>query len=701
MRLDTLNEAQKTAVLHTEGPLLILAGAGSGKTTTMAHRIAYLMSVKHVPPTGILGLSFTRKAAKELKERVEGLAKKTHTKTKGMTVGTFHSFCVRILKAHADRLGYQVPFSILDSNDQLELIRELLKKLKIDEKKFEAETVRFEISQAKNRFLEPDQAYSYFESRKNLPYLYVDALQSIYEQYIDRLKTLNAFDFDDLIFQTAKLLKNNLDVRESLQNKLLYIMVDEYQDTNPAQFELLRLIINSKSNLCVVGDDDQSIYAWRGAEPKLILEFQKYYPTAKCITLDQNYRSTQSILDSANRVIEKNTERFDKKLWSDQGEGEPLIEIVVHDDRTEGEVVGDEILKRMHDPRFSRTWSDFAILFRSNTQSRIFEESMRLRRIPYQIVGGMSFLDRKEVKDVLSYLRFIVNPHQDLALRRAICWPARGIGKASIQLLSDFALQNGVSFYTACETETITAQLPTKARTALQGFMNLLKNEREQFLNILKDSQSIQSFRELLSQTLLKTFERLEFKTHIFDEEDDPIIAQRKWDNIAELSNALGQMQWEDPQPADGLQGLSQFVETMTLDPSQDDESEDTRAQVTLMTLHSAKGLEFSIVFLVGVEEGYLPHQRTIDMGQEISEERRLCYVGMTRAKKELILTRAKDRIRYGKKVPRAPSRFLLDIPPHLKLLQDESNPANLPELHQDNVKGFLASIREKLEKQG
>jgi superfamily I DNA/RNA helicase len=697
--LNKLNPAQQSAVLHKTGPLLVLAGAGSGKTTTMATRIAYLIAKHQIRAENILGLSFTRKAAGELKERVTKMVAQTSgaDAAKGLTLSTFHALCVRILRAHGSAIGYSPTFTILAENDQVSVFKSILKQIKIDDRKFDVDTIRFHIGQAKNKFLNPEQAREYFLSGNIMPEDYAIVTCSVYEHYQDRLLTLNSLDFDDLLFQAVRLLETSKQARDYYNSKFRYVLVDEYQDTNMSQFRLLKLLTEKSQNICVVGDDDQSIYAWRGADPSHILQFGHHYPGSQTITLDQNYRSTASILDAANQVIAQNKVRHPKKLWSDKGQGEPIIQIIVEEDRAEVEAVSEEILRRAQDPNKPRPWSDFAILYRSNPQSRLFEEALRMKRIPYNIVGTLSYLERTEVKDALSYWRVIQNPKDDASLRRIINWPTRGIGKSTVDQLHNWAMVNEKSMFDAIEhVETIESLTP-KARASVKAFYDLI-------LRISADLKATPLESAALSDWGKRSFQILNLRKIIFDEEEDPKIAEKKWENIDELTNALGQTEIDASIPGISPElVLSDFLQRMTLDPKDDEKEEDlNKNQVTLLTLHGSKGLEFPVVFLVGVEEGFLPHRRTIEEAKDFSEERRLCYVGITRAKEQLILTRARTRIRYGKPVPRYPSRFLADIPENLMLIQNESL---APELgskeqqvaHETKIKDFMASLRNKI----
>ncbi len=719
--LNKLNAEQRRAVLHTEGPLLILAGAGSGKTNTMTHRIAYLIAEKKVPATRILGLSFTNKASTELKDRVKSLVKKVAgaSATKGLTVSTFHSLCVRILREHAPLIGFTPSFSILDPSDQEGIVKEILKFINIDSKKFDPSWVLFQIGQAKNKFLTGEDANAFFNSVKGPKVAYDEysiALQSVFPRYQERLKLQNAMDFDDLLFNAVTLLENNVVVRDALSKRFRYIMVDEYQDTNPSQFRLLEALTYAHTNICVVGDDDQSIYAWRGADPTHILNFDQHFKGTEKIILDQNYRSTNNILKAANEVISKNTKRYPKSLWSGKGPGNPIHTVAVEDDRSEAQMVTEEI-KRLAAERSLQfdgsfvPWKDFAILYRSNSQSRIFEEAMRLHQIPYKLVGALSFLDRKEVKDLLCYWKLVLNPKDDSAIRRVINWPTRGIGKSSIELIHEHSVRKGWSFFESMQAEENTSQLNDKAKKGVGGFCQLLEELSRNLAQIKREEFGGQdaAFLSAISEWAKHSLERIGAKLALQNEEDDLAKAQRRFESIEELANAIGMMdlapQSADAAPQTGRDVLQEYLSNLVLNSKEDKDDEDRpQNAVTVMTLHGAKGLEFPIVFLVGLEDGILPHQRTIDEGTDLSEERRLFYVGITRAKEELYLVRCKNRIRYGKPIPRNPCRFLEDIPADLLLERDESSTPTFKseeaeKRHEEEVTNFFAEIQKRLKK--
>ena len=697
VNLNQLNAQQREAVLHPLGPLLVLAGAGSGKTSTMTYRIAHLIADRHVAAENILGLSFTNKAATELKDRVRRLVieQAGRKAVKGLTITTFHSLCARLLRAHAEHLGFQRNFTILDQNDQLDVLKQVLKQIHIDDRRFDVDVILFQIGQAKNRLLSPDQAQEYFLEQGKMASDYAIATASCFPRYQEQLKILNAMDFDDLIYQTVRLLENHPDVRDYYNALFRHILVDEYQDTNPSQFKILRLLTQKQQNICVVGDDDQSIYAWRGADPTHILEFSHHYPSAKVIALEQNYRSTSRILEAANKVIENNKNRYSKKLWSDRGLGEPISEVIVEEDRAEAEFVAHEIQRRLRELSFQ--CKDFAILYRSNAQSRLFEEALRRNGIPYKIVGGLSFLARKEVKDVLSYWRLISNHKDDASLRRIINWPTRGIGKTSIEALSEWAFQNHKPLFEALERAS---EIAPKAASAIQTFLELIQGFEKELRDLPADAA-------LVSQWAKRSLERLKIQAALLDDSDDPVQAAKKWENVEELVHSIGQMK-VDEGVENGEGFLREFLNRMALEANEeeksqeDQEDESKKNQVTLLTLHGAKGLEYRLVFLVGMEEGFLPHKRTIDEAVDFGEERRLCYVGITRAKEHLFVTRAKNRIRYGKPVPRSPSRFLQEIPQDLLVRVDESLSPDFTsqqarQEHETKVKDYLAQIRANL----
>jgi DNA helicase-2/ATP-dependent DNA helicase PcrA len=644
---DKLNPEQKRAVLHDKGPLLILAGAGSGKTRVLTHRIAYLIEERNVNPYHILAITFTNKAAKEMRERVDKIV---GYGSENIWVSTFHSTCVRILRRYIDTLGYERSFTIYDSDDQKTLMREVCKYLNIDTKQISERSILNEISKAKDELITPEefelQARDYQQKK------YAQA----YIQYQKRLKASNALDFDDLIFKTVELFQKNKDALTYFQNRFRYIMVDEYQDTNTAQFRLIHLLssgINEygerENNLCVVGDDDQSIYKFRGANIYNILNFEQAYPNTEVIKLEQNYRSTKSILNTANEVICNNKGRKDKSLWTDNEEGEPVHFTQFDTDFEEVDQITAEI-KRTVDSG-EATYQDFAILYRTNAQSRLFEEKLILRNIPYKIIGSVSFYARKEIKDLLAYLKTIDNGLDDIAVKRIINVPKRGIGLTTIDKVNDYALIHEISFY---EALTRSAYIPGLERASgkITPFVSLIEGLKSR---VMQENYSLQ---ELIDDILDATGYLRELETEDSEEAQDRIA------NIDELVNKLVTY----TENAEERPTLSGFLEEVAM-VSDIDNLEEGSDNIVLMTLHSAKGLEFPYVFLCGMEEGIFPGYMSIHADnpeEEIEEERRLCYVGITRAMKYLSLSAARQRMLRGETQFNKPSRFINEIPRYL-----------------------------------
>lgn len=638
---DTLNEQQKEAVLHTEGPLLILAGAGSGKTRVLTHRIAYLIEEQGVNPWNILAITFTNKAAGEMRERVDKLV---GFGAESIWVSTFHSTCVRILRRHIDLLGYDNNFTIYDSDDQKTLMKDVCKLLQIDTKIFKERALLSTISHAKDELITPEEfrirAEGDFSQKK---------IAEVYEEYEKQLRANNALDFDDLLVKTVQLFQTQADVLEYYQERFRYIMVDEYQDTNTVQFELIRLLASKYRNLCVVGDDDQSIYKFRGANIKNILNFEHVFEDAKVIKLEQNYRSTSNILNAANAVIRNNRGRKDKTLWTDNGDGEKLEFRQFDTAYDEAEYIVGDI--REHVDRGECTYNDNAILYRTNAQSRIFEEKFVTANIPYKIVGGVNFYARREIKDLLSYLKTVDNGQDDLAVRRIINVPKRGIGLTSINRVQEYAVQHEVGFYEALRAVDL---IPNIGRGAskLESFVALIEHFKT-------DAQEM-SISGLMKEIIEETgyIESLEAEN---SEE-----AEARIENIDELMSKI--VAYEDAcEEMNEPPTLSGFLEEVALVADIDslDENSD---YVVLMTLHSAKGLEFPHVYLAGLEDGIFPSYMTItaDDPEEVEEERRLCYVGITRAEKALTLSCARRRMIRGETQYNKMSRFLKEIPMEL-----------------------------------
>jgi DNA helicase-2/ATP-dependent DNA helicase PcrA len=638
--VERLNPRQREAVQTTEGPLLIMAGAGSGKTRVLTHRIAYLIGKKRVAPWSILAITFTNKAAREMQERVEALV---GPGAADIWVSTFHSMCVRILRRDIERLGYTKNFTILDSADQLSVVRACMKDLNYDTKKFEPRMIQAKISGAKNELLSPER---YADRAGD----YVDRIAAdVYLLYQKRLKSNNSLDFDDLIMATIDLFKAEPDVLDFYRNKFRYIHVDEYQDTNRAQYILCRMLAEKHRNICVVGDSDQSIYRWRGADITNILNFEKDYPEAVTILLEQNYRSTANILDAANAVIARNVGRKPKNLWTDRGPGEPIRVCQAESEHEEGLYVANEIRKNRE---AGRRYSDHAILYRTNAQSRIIEEMLIKAEIPYQIVGGIRFYERKEIKDLLAYLRLISNPHDDISLERIINVPKRGIGDTTLAKLTAEAARRGASIFEVLG-DPGDLDIAGKTRAALEGFRQMIED-----LSRMVDYLSVT---ELTEQMLERTGYREELKR------ENTIESQSRIENIDEFLSVTQDFEQrnEDKSLVAFLTDLALIADIDTLDGDAD--GRDADDAVVLMTMHSAKGLEFPIVFIIGMEEGVFPHSRALMDDEELEEERRLAYVGITRAEERLYLTCARVRTLFGRTMANMPSRFLQEVPDELK----------------------------------
>ena len=638
---DTLNPPQREAVAQTEGPVLILAGAGSGKTRVLTHRIAYLMEEMGVNPWNILAITFTNKAAQEMRERVDKLV---GFGSESIWVSTFHSACVRILRRHIDNLGYDTNFTIYDTDDQKSLMKDVCRKLNIDTKVYKERSLLAQISHAKDELLTPDDMEMKAAGDYNMK-----KVASVYREYQAALRKNNALDFDDLIVKTVELFQNCGAVLEYYQERFKYIMVDEYQDTNTAQFKFISLLAQKYENLCVVGDDDQSIYKFRGANIGNILGFERVFPDAKVIRLEQNYRSTKNILNAANQVIANNTERKAKTLWTENEEGSKVHFRQFFNAYEEAEYVAGEIGRMKREGMGS--YRDCAILYRTNAQSRIFEEKFIAANIPYKLVGGVNFYARKEIKDLLCYLKTIDNARDDLAVQRIINVPKRGIGATTLGRVPDYADNMGISLYEALR---VAEEVPSIGRSLskIDGFVT--------FIQSLKSKADVLSVEELLQEVIDDTGYVAEL------EAEDTEESRARIENIDELISktvAYQEAMEEQNQPAT----LSGFLEEValvadidTVDPDQD--------YVLLMTLHSAKGLEFPKVFMVGMEDGIFPSHMTISYGDdgELEEERRLCYVGITRAMKDLTLTCAQQRMIRGETQYNKVSRFVREIPREL-----------------------------------
>ena len=637
---DTLNEPQREAVLHTDGPLLILAGAGSGKTRVLTHRIAYLIDERGVNPWNILAITFTNKAAEEMRQRVDSLVS---FGAESIWVSTFHSACVRILRRFIDRLGYDNRFTIYDTDDQKTLMKEVCRKVDIDTKVYKERNLLAAVSSAKNEMILPDE----FELNAGGDFGQLK-IAKVYREYEAQLKANNAMDFDDLLVKTVQLLETQPDVLEYYQERFRYIMVDEYQDTNTVQFRLVRLLAGKYRNLCVVGDDDQSIYKFRGANIRNILDFEHEFPDAHVVRLEQNYRSTGNILNAANGVIRNNRNRKEKTLWTDNGEGEKIQLRQFDTAFDEAEYIAEDIKKEVQE---GASYNDSAVLYRTNAQSRLFEEKFIAMNIPYKIVGGINFYARREIKDLLAYLKTVDNGQDDLAVRRIINVPKRGIGLTTINRIQESADERGIGFYEALLAPEL---IPGVGRSVskLDSFAALIE--------YFKGQTEKESITDLLREIIEKTgyVESLEA--------EDKVEAESRIENIDELVNKAAAYE-EDCQDRGEEASLSGFLEEVALVADIDSLDED-QDYVVLMTLHSAKGLEFPHVYLAGMEDGLFPSYMTItsDDNEDLEEERRLCYVGITRAEEKLTLTCARRRMVRGETQFNKMSRFIKEIPMEL-----------------------------------
>ncbi len=718
--LAALNPPQREAVTTIDGPLLVLAGAGSGKTRVITYRIGHLLD-RGVRPEEILAVSFTNKAADEMEQRV---GKLVGPRTRLVTLSTFHSLGLLILKAERESLGMRGGFTIYDQADQLGLVRELLRQISIEDRRFDAKAILFRLSLAKNAFLSP--ALYADKVRGNLRDDEYDLIAAeLYPRYEQALANFHALDFDDLITRTVRLLDENDEVRGRWSQRFRYVMVDEYQDTNRAQYKLMEHLIAGHGNICVVGDDDQSIYGWRGAEAGHILEFDKQFPGAKIVRLEENYRSTPQILDAANGVIAHNVKRHGKTLWTARPPGEKILMIVADDAEAEAKFVAEEIelLRATRNVKLS----DCAILYRSNIQARALEEALRTQRLEYEVIGGQSFFERKEVKDSIAYLKLALHPRDEISLRRIINYPARGIGQGTLEKLAAWAKQHGRTMTDACQAvahaqiaheqdhpglrldgpaaprpaftrSSIPApELDARQRTAVAAFSDLLERGR----GLLSQAPLRESAKTFLDQAGISEDIRAAAAS--------PLQAQRRLENMEGFLTSLGR--FEEREGGAATERLAAYLHRLTLKSQDDDAVDEPLDKVTLVTLHGAKGLEFPVVFLVGLEEELLPHRRTLypqgpDVTQtsaagaeatpvDLGEERRLMYVGITRAQRHLYLTRARSRSSRASMKPRTPSRFLDEIPPALY----ETREATVPGATVDDPEAFARASLEMLKK--
>lgn len=658
-----LNPRQKEAVEHTEGPLLILAGAGSGKTRAITMRTAYLIYTG-VRAGSVLAVTFTNKAAKEMKERVKSMMK---GKNGTPVVSTFHSLCLKILRREIEHLGYRKDFTIYDTSEQVSLLRNILSDIKFYDRSFKAEYILERISRTKNDFAPPDTVSS------DDPVEEVSAM--LYPRYRDALKSLNALDFDDLLLLTLKLFREHPVVLEKYRERFRYIMVDEYQDTNRVQYDFIKLLAGERKNLCVVGDDDQSIYGWRGADLGNILDFEKDFPGTVTVRLEQNYRSFGHILKAANGVIINNRRRMEKSLWTERGDG-PKVNILKAVD-TEGEA--EWVADRISMIKFERNipYEDFAVIYRANIFSKPFEEAMRRQRIPYSVVGGTSYFEHKEIKDLAAYLKIIANPSDDLSLLRAASAPKRGLGPSALSALSDFGRSNSLSLLDVFGKASGVPSLSQKAAASAKALSELIGCYRDMFKNGTK-----------MGKTLKALIEEINYRVYISGLYKTPEAAFRRIENIDGFVASI--THYESGEESPSLHG---FLETMALTDLMEEKEEKSSHGITLISFHSSKGLEFPVVFIAGVEEDILPHKKSADRDEDIEEERRLFYVGITRAMNELYITYTDRRSKYGKEKPSVPSRFLKEIPEEAIKRLDRFEKLD-PEQEKVYAKKFFANIK-------
>ncbi|HEY4238613.1 MAG TPA: UvrD-helicase domain-containing protein [Kofleriaceae bacterium] len=696
--LNQLNPPQREAAAHMGGPLLILAGAGSGKTRVVTFRIANLLQLG-IPPQAICAVTFTNKAAEEMRERVAHLVR-DKTASRALTIGTFHALGLHILRSERKALGMPRGFAIYDQSDQMGALREAMRSLRDGDRRYDVKAIQSRISLAKNAFVGPEQ----YQPR-NPADEYDCITQEIYPKYQDMLRSCAAFDFDDLIVEPVRLFDRDPEVRARWSGRFRFVMVDEFQDTNRAQLKLVETLVAQHQNLVVVGDDDQSIYSWRGADPTNILRFAELFPGARVVKLEQNYRSTKTVLAAANAVIANNTQRHGKQLWSQHGAGDPIVHAVAATAEDEAKWVAQEICKLHKD---GRPWSDVAVMYRSNIQAKIVEEELRTASVPYVMYGGQQFFERKEVKDVIAYLRVALNPRDELALRRIINYPARGLGPTTIERLAAAAHARHAHLWDALRG--VTSSLPglgedipldddEPARTAVEigeirgntknGILELVHVVSELGAALASGGDPVEATRTLI--------EDIRLYDDLRQAATSMAAAQRRIDNVEGLLGSLKRF----AEKGKGKEQLAEYLRMLSLETSE--EREESGERVILTTLHGAKGLEFPVCFMIGLEEELLPHARTLnpqatdvndaDHATDISEERRLCYVGITRAQRKLYITRAVNRVQRGRSVPRTPSRFLLEIPDELLEVRDLGSEAR-EKVPTAEVASFFASFK-------
>jgi DNA helicase-2/ATP-dependent DNA helicase PcrA len=662
-RLFDLNPQQLEAVKTTRGPVLILAGAGTGKTRVITMRITYLLH-EGISPEAILAVTFTNKAAHEMRDRIGVMVERT--KARRLTICTFHALCVRILRQDIDRLGYKTNFAIYDEGDQLGLIRKIVSRISAKNEKLDPQLARNLISRAKNQHWKLAQ-----------PATSNSLLAAVFERYQEELKAANAVDFDDLLILTVRLLETNPEITDKWQERYQYLMIDEFQDTNRLQLELVRYLGQKHRNVCVVGDDDQSIYGWRGAEIANILEFEAHFPDPKIIKLEQNYRSSPAILGLANSVIRHNPRRRPKSLWSEKGAGQNVQVVAIPDDREEASYIVSELQKQQLEE--AGPWGRFAIIFRMNAQSRLFEEQLRRLQIPYRIIGGRSFFERREVKDLLAYLACLANPHDDLNLLRIVNTPTRGIGASTIELAVAESNQAKTSIFATLQSPKFHEMLSSKTGTAVRNFIELIDLYETRIHQPLAD----------LAPIATALLEEINYSGELRRSCKTPEEILNREENVRELIRTLSDYQRRS------TEGLSGFLAEVALDQEREEDTDTEKDGVTLITFHAAKGLEFPHVFLIGIEEGILPHDRSKLEGN-LDEERRLFYVGITRAMETLTITHCANRNKYGGSMPCHPSSFLKDLDPQYVEVVNYHQLANQP-ASEGTARSHFAKMRELL----
>jgi len=666
--LKTLNAQQKEAVTTLDGPIMILAGAGSGKTRVIIQRIAYLIQKKQIPPQQIIAVTFTNKAAEEMRKRLQGILS---GKQEGINLSTFHSLGVSLLRKSIHHLGYRSNFIIYDTRDQFSVIKTIMEDQDFDDNELiDAKSVHYEICQAKSTGVLPEEFMDQHASQQK------QLVGKIFRHYQKTMKGCNAIDFDDILNLTVTLFEEHPEVMDSLTERFRYIMVDEYQDTNHIQYKLLRHLTKRHRNLCVVGDDDQSIYGWRGAEVKNILDFERNYPDVKFIRLEQNYRSTQKILTAANQVISENTQRMPKKLWSEKHVGEKLDWLLADSEEEELEAVTRKIRTKIMQQ--GRRYLDYSILYRSNFQSRLVEEALREAKIPYRMLGGTSFYDREEIRDALAYLKVIHNPNDEVSLHRIINTPRRGIGKTSLIKAYEYCHETHLPLFKVMRDARKYEKIPKDSAFKMEIFTGIISNYKQRFAN------------EVLGTVLKDLLDEIGYLRFLETRSGDAKTRERRIMNVLELQVSV--RKFSDKFPEANLQS---FLERVSLFTQSDNDPETKADQVSIMTLHSAKGLEFPFVFMVGMSEGVFPNNRAIEEGGE-DEERRLCYVGITRAQQELTFSMAKSRKRYGESIKQEPSRFLLNIDPDLLAVPiiGEASEKVKKELSRESRSAFFSQMK-------